>query len=66
MDEYIKKRKFTTKDKIRIMFLKPIWWIDDRIEELKYKLYVKLYVWFDCLPPDERDLPNYEDLLEEV
>jgi len=30
--------------------------IDDKIEALKYRLYCKLYVWYDCLPPDERDL----------
>ena len=41
---------------LRVLVWRPRMYINDKIEELKYKLYVKLYCWFDCLPPDNEDL----------
>ena len=58
-DKYYEERykNYTWYNKILSKTIWPIqFYISDRIEELKYKLYVKLYCWFDCLPPDERDL----------
>jgi len=60
-DEYHKKRVAGYGWFTRLLS-KTVWpvkfYVSDRIEELKYKLYCRLYMWFDCLPPDERDLKD--------
>ena len=36
--------------------LAPVLWAGDIIERARYRRYVKLYLWYDCLPPDVEDL----------
>ena len=36
--------------------LTPVLWAGDIIERARYRRYVKLYLWYDCLPPDAEDL----------
>ena len=63
-DEYRKQHEEQLKKELgwRYKPTKILWsvqfWIADQIELMKYKLYCKLYVWADCLPPDERDIPE--------
>ena len=55
-DEYLKKQRaeYGALDWIKLcLFWRPSFYIGSKIEELKYKLYVRLYCYFDCIPPEE-------------
>jgi hypothetical protein len=62
-EEYRQERyaEFTWYEKV---LSKTVWkvmfWIQDRVDMVKFKLYRRLFYWMDCLPPVEIDeLPAY-------
>ena len=69
LEEYLIKHraKLTWWQRIlKTLIWEPQFYIEDIIERARYRRYVKLYLWFDCLPPDEKDIDAVTNSLSKI
>ena len=65
-DELVAKLRKDWRYRFWEVVLAPVLWAGDIIERARYRRYVKLYLWFDCLPPDEKDIDAVTNSLSKI